>query len=397
MLDATSLDAQLATASHDERRTLVVGAGMAGLTAAQLLRRRGRHPVLVDRSADGGHPGYMLALMPMVDAAIADLGVRDAYLEASEPLERYRFHSHTGPVQRLDPLGGMMARYGDYRGIARGELVEVLSRGGAPVTFGTTVAELDEAADGVRVVLDTPHGRREAEFDLVVIADGIHSTTRSLVLGDEHVQSEDTGWGGWVVWIDADDESDLADEIWGAGFFLGVYPVKRRLGAFFGGPRAETRDVGAFVESVRDRLREIPPRFERVLDTVVRDPDPYYWSLVDGRATRWTTSRTVLLGDAAAGFLPTAGVGAGMAIESAWALVRELESADAGTLAAALAAYERAQRPRVETAQDASRSLGRLMLRRSRVLAVLRDLVMRVVSVDAALRPIERLLADAPR
>lgn len=397
MLDATSLDAQLATASHDERRTLVVGAGMAGLTAAQLLRRRGRHPVLVDRSADGGHPGYMLALMPMVDAAIADLGVRDAYLEASEPLERYRFHSHTGPVQRLDPLGGMMARYGDYRGIARGELVEVLSRGGAPVTFGTTVAELDEAADGVRVVLDTPHGRREAEFDLVVIADGIHSTTRSLVLGDEPVQSEDTGWGGWVVWIDADDESDLADEIWGAGFFLGVYPVKRRLGAFFGGPRAETRDVGAFVESVRDRLREIPPRFERVLDTVVRDPDPYYWSLVDGRATRWTTSRTVLLGDAAAGFLPTAGVGAGMAIESAWALVRELESADAGTLAAALAAYEGAQRPRVETAQDASRSLGRLMLRRSRVLAVLRDLVMRVVSVDAALRPIERLLADAPR
>src|SRR5690606_21588895 len=128
-------------------------------------------------------------------------------------------------------------------------------------------------------------------------------------------------------------------------------------------------DVRAFVDSVRDRLRTVPPRFDAVLRTVVDDPDPYYWSLVDGRAPRWTTSRTVLLGDAAAGFLPTAGLGAGMAIESAWALTRELDGADVAAIPRALAAFERAQRPRVEAAQDASRSLGRLMLRRSRALA----------------------------
>ena len=39
--------------------------------------------------------------------------------------------------------------------------------------------------------------------------------------------------------------------------------------------------------------------------------------------------RVVLLGDAAAGFLPTAGIGAGMALESALALTKELTRTDA--------------------------------------------------------------------
>ncbi|GAA1502453.1 NAD(P)-binding protein [Brevibacterium permense] len=38
----------------DEPRILIVGAGIAGITLAQLLRGRGMHPILIDRSADSG-------------------------------------------------------------------------------------------------------------------------------------------------------------------------------------------------------------------------------------------------------------------------------------------------------------------------------------------------------
>lgn len=67
---------------------LVVGAGVAGVTVAQLLRRQGLHPVLVERSAREAGSGYMLALMPLVDPVLDALGVREPYRAASVGLDR---------------------------------------------------------------------------------------------------------------------------------------------------------------------------------------------------------------------------------------------------------------------------------------------------------------------
>ncbi|MDQ4119448.1 MAG: NAD(P)-binding protein, partial [Actinomycetota bacterium] len=139
MLTPTELTGQYALAERDGLRILIVGAGIAGVTAARLLRRDGHHPVLVERAVDGGHLGYMLALMPMVDPVLDDLRIRERYRERSVPLDRYAMHAHTGRVLREDSLGEILARFGDYRGIARGELIEALTPDGCPVTFGTTV------------------------------------------------------------------------------------------------------------------------------------------------------------------------------------------------------------------------------------------------------------------
>ncbi len=235
------------------------------------------------------------------------------------------------------------------------------------------------------------------DFDLVIVADGIHSTTRDLVLDGRPVEVVDTKWGGWVVWAPEDANTDLGEELWGAGFFAGMYPVAGELGVFLGGPRADTAaGPASFVAGIRRRLTSVNPRLDSAMTAVADDPDAYYWSLTDCRAPVWTTEHTVLLGDAAAGFLPTAGVGAGMAMESAWVLNRMLRHADRARLAEVLHAYERAQRPRVEAAQDNSRQLASLMFRRSRVLAWARELAMRVISVERALRPIQRLLQEQP-
>jgi len=84
---------------------------------------------------------------------------------------------------------------------------------------------------------------------------------------------------------------------------------------------------------VRGQLRTTSPRIDRAL-------------------------AAVLLGDAAAGFLPTAGIGAGMAMKSAWVLARMLSHAPEVDLTALLAEYERTQKPRVEAAQGSSRALA---------------------------------------
>jgi salicylate hydroxylase len=396
---AQPLEAQLARAVDDPVRVLVVGAGVAGMAVAQMLRLQGWHPVVVDRARDDRATGYMLALMPMVDPLIADLGVREQYLARSVELSRYRFRSHTGRAMRTDSMAGVVDRYGDYRGISRSSLQEVLWASDGDVTFRTTVVALEETPEAVRVRVRTGDVESEHEFDLVIVADGIRSTTRDLIPGSGPLDKVDTRWGGWVAWMDAtdDDEPDLGDETWGAGFFLGTYPVKGRIGAFLGGPAEDLR-VGprAFVDKVRGELRATSRRADRALAAVAAEPDPYYWPLDDARTARWTTARTVLLGDAAAGFLPTAGIGAGMAMESAWVLARMLRHAPEVDLAALLAEYERVQRPRVETAQGNSRALARLMFSRSRTLAVVREWAMRVLSVSAVLGPIVRLLQNPP-
>ncbi len=367
------------------------------MTAAQLLRRDGRHPVLIERAADDSHPGYMLALMPMVDQALEELGVREQYRENSVPLSRYAAHSHTGHMRREDSMSSIFDQYGDYRGIGRGELIEVLTTDDCAVTFDSAVTTLMDTASGVVATLAVGDQTHELEFDLVVVADGIHSATRAVVLGARPVEIVDTEWGGWVVWAPEDAESDLGEELWGAGFFLGTYPVKGSIGVFLGGPSADTRGGAApFIDRVRRSLKESSPRIESALRAVADDPDPYYWPLTDCRSPRWAFLRTALLGDAAAGFLPTAGIGAGMAMESAWVLTRMLRGAAPAAIPAVLAAYEQAQRPRVESAQSNSRALAGAIFRRSRILAVLRDLAIRMVSVTFALKPIQNLLANSP-
>jgi salicylate hydroxylase len=135
---------------------------------------------------------------------------------------------------------------------------------------------------------------------------------------------------------------------------------------------------------------------DRAPTAIATGRDVHSWSLTDVRASTWSVGRVGLVGDAAAGFLPTAGVGAAMAMESAAVLGRSLSEATAGSVAETLRRYESRQRPRVQAAQQNSRVLARLMFRRSRPVAVARDAAARFVSLDRALAPIRRLLADRP-
>lgn len=399
MFTETPLSTQLRAQQNDRLRVLVVGAGPAGLTLTQLLRQQGLHPVLVDRMPTAQHPGYMLALMPTVDAAIADLGLRDRYLAAGTPFSRYRYRSHRGRILRTDPIGPLLGEYGDYQGISRGAFIDVLTADGCAVTWNATIDDASPAGNGrtaVRFVDAAGVPTASAEFDLVVGADGIHSAMRD-VLGGAAPETVRTGWSGWIAWIDDLPEPDLGEELWGDRFFLGVYPVRDRFGVFFGGPDAEiAAGPAAFVTSVRGRVDDVGPRLSACLDVIADSEEPYLWRLDDARSPRWVLPHGVLLGDAAAGFLPTAGVGAGMAVEAAWMLGRVLDGADAGNLETVLARWEEVERPRVERAQSNSRTLARLMFRGGRMMMWMRETVMKLLSVRAAIRPILRLVAERP-
>src|SRR5690606_23906626 len=142
----------------------------------------GLHPILLDRADPRRlHGGYMLALMPLVDPALDALGVHDDYRAASIPLSRYAVHSHTGRALRESSFESILSRYGDYRGIDRGALVDVLAKEDRAVAFHTSVTAVTETEDGVELTLRGPDGERRLTVDLLVAADGMHSATRALL------------------------------------------------------------------------------------------------------------------------------------------------------------------------------------------------------------------------
>ena len=100
-----------------------------------------------------------------------------------------------------------------------------------------------------------------------------------------------------------------------------------------------------------------------------------------------------MLGDAARAFLPTAGVGASIALESAAVLDDELSRTDARFLAGALARYEERRKERAEAFQADSRKLASMMMIESVGMSWGRDQLMKFYTLDMLAKNIAQSLA----
>jgi FAD-dependent urate hydroxylase len=380
--------------SSQRIRTLIIGAGVAGLTLAALMRQRGEEPLIVEREGSITNKGYMLGLYPMGARVLHGLGLHEKYLERSISMMRYNIGNGQGEIIREYSLKAVAQRYGPIQGISRGDLIDLLLEGvgDLPIRFGTTVTALRQQGDMVEVVFSDGSSM---DFDLIVAADGLHSATRHMILDDKEYAYWDTGWGGWVLWIEPGEFSpDTYTEYWGAGKFLGLYPVKGHLGVFIGGPSTIAKEMGMemFIQYVMDGFEHpiLPRKAIQPGST-----DSFFWDFHDCRSSVWRKGRIVLLGDAATGFIPTAGVGATMAMESAAALSDELSRTGAQRVEQALDLYEKRHRKRVEAAQESSRHLGKMMFVKSSPLAWERNQLLKFYTVEELFRQIAKI-ADEP-
>jgi 2-polyprenyl-6-methoxyphenol hydroxylase-like FAD-dependent oxidoreductase len=376
-------------------RILIVGAGIAGLTLAALLRQKGHEPLIVDRAPDFSHQGYMLALYPLGNRVLHGLGAFDEFVRRSEPMDTYTLcNGHGDTVQTFD-LASTIGRFGVIRQLSRPDLLDVLRQAAPdlPLQMGVNVTGIVEHGDEVEVLAG---GASLGRFDLVVGADGIHSHVRRHVAGD--IQMKETGWGGWVWWAPSDAAShQVVTEYWGASRFVGVYPVRDRIGVIAAGPIDE---IGHEALGGRgSRLAELFAAYKGVARAPFaampsEDRDMFFWKLDDCRSPHWFKGRVVLMGDSACAFLPTAGVGASMAMESAAVLADELGRTDARGLDLALGHYQTRRRKRAESAQTASRRIASLMFVKSLPVAWGRDHLLKFYSIDAFAGEIEKSLRE---
>lgn len=372
-------------------RILIVGGGVAGLTLAALLRRRGITPRIVEKAPDLHHAGYMLGLYPIGSRVLHGLGLYDAFREKTVPMSTYRMGNGEGEIVHRYAMDFLDDRYGPILQCTRPELLHLLEHavGDDAIEFGVSLESVEPGDQ--EAVAHLSDGSSDA-WDLVVAADGIHSTARRDLFGE--LPYHDTGWGGWVWWApEGAVAEDTVTELWAAGGFMGLYPSRGKVGVFAGGPLdgAGADEAAGRRARLRAQFAPVEEGWPEVLASLPDDDaDLFHWGFRDVRSPDWVQGRVVLLGDAATAFLPTAGIGASMAMESAAVLNDELSRTNARYLPAALDFFVQRRRERVERAQSDSRRLAHMMFVESTPVAAARDFLMRFYSLRMLARDIVR-------
>ena len=162
-------------------RVLIVGAGVAGLALARALHQRDVTAEVVERVTHWESSGAGLYLPGNAVRALDELGIEPAVTARANPIVRQRFLDHHG--RRLADID--VHRYWNGVGacvaIHRAALHEVLLEATAevPTRLGTSVTDVEDGQAPQVTFSDGSTG----SYDLVVGADGVHSTIRSLALG----------------------------------------------------------------------------------------------------------------------------------------------------------------------------------------------------------------------
>lgn len=373
-------------------KILIVGAGIAGLTLAALLKQRGLTPIIIEKSESLSESGYMLGLYPIGANVLRQLNCYEAYLKSSVAGDLYEAYTDKAQLLKQFSFEPIVKQYGPYQLITRYELLDLLhqSCGDLPIRFSTEIAAIEQTADRVQVVLSD---ESQLEVDLVVGADGLHSHVRRFILNDAQHRYYHTGWGGWVWWAEEGVvPANTIQEYWGCGTFLGVYPVKGKVGVI----AAVDSPSEASALQGQSRQSYLQKKFERLIrarpelfsEIPSDEQSVFFWPLNDQRAAPWSQKRVLLLGDAAVAFLPTAGIGASMALESAAVLNDILSRTSVEQIPQALLQFEKRRRRRVEGAQRDSRRLAKMMFVSSPMMAWMRNYFTKMMSIQSLVKSI---------
>ncbi len=331
-----------------DRRILISGVGIAGPTLAWWLHRCGWHVAVVERAPGIRTAGQNVDIRGAAREVMRRMGLDDELADRGTGEVGTRFvdgQGHTIVAFRAatsDTAGATAERE-----ILRSQFAELLferTRGHADYRFGEQIERID---DGPGAATVTFAGGRTERFDVVVLADGVNSTTRDTVFGEVPRRPLGVSIAYYSIPRDAED-----DDWWRwynapGGRTISLRPDNvgriRVMLSYRAGLGAPDR-----LDLLR-RFADAGGPASRVLRGLADADDLYGEALQQIRAPRWSAGRVVLLGDAAWCATPVSGMGTTLAVVGAYTLAGELAAhADPRD---AFARYERRLRPYVERAQ----------------------------------------------
>ena len=338
-----------------EKKILICGGGIAGPACAYWLHAYGYSVVIAERARtfrDGGQnvdiKGAGQQVIQMMGLA-ADIRARDTLEQGQKYLDV------TGKVVATFPKGALGSLTNDFE-ILRGDFARVLfdaTKSVCEYRMGTYVTHLEDHGAGVSVTFD--NGEVE-EFEMVICAEGISSTTRAMVLAEEtHFRYLGAYMAFFNIPRRAEDDSWAYSVNGIGGTFITLRPGNERdttvLVTFLRNDHDLSADeaVGrkALLRQALEGRGTVADRIRAELDTV---DDFYFGPMSQVQATTWSKGRVVLLGDAAHCPTPFTGQGTALALTGAYVLAGEIKRG--ANCADAFGAYETLLRPYADASQQ---------------------------------------------
>jgi len=335
---------------------LVVGGGVAGLTAAAALQRHGFTTELVERQQTWQALGAGFLVQANGMRVLRSLGLADGVENAGAVVRRWQFCNEQGDVLSETDLEALWSDAGPCVGIERSKLQRALLPGVADLRcrLGTSLTSLEQ--DDHHVSVGFSDGST-GDYSLVVGADGIRSTVRALTLTT--AAPSDLGAMNWrsIAPIRPANLSALQIHL-GEGCLFGLVPVGagRTYGFAYVLERRFHDPLEGRLERLRNRFARFGEHVHQYLASLERDDQVICSAMEWMKCENWHSGRVLLVGDAAHASSPMMGQGGCMAMEDACTLAAELCAAS--TVESALASYVSRRKPRVEWVQDQSMALA---------------------------------------
>ena len=348
----------------------IVGAGIGGLAAANALHQAGHDVVVFEQAKQFFRVGADINLTPNAVRALDGLGpdiARAARASGARPTHRIsRLWDSGEETSRLPMSDEAERKYGAPQlTIHRADLLAALADAFPleRVRFDHRAESIDASGQGVSVRFK---GQREATtLDVLIGADGIHSVVRSAMFGAESPRF--TGVVAFRAVVPTERVKDVPDiaaftKWWGPSpeSQIVTFPLNQGRDTFIFATTAqdswheESWTTAGNVDELRGFYADFHPDARALLDacdtvlkTALYERDPL---------AHWSAGPMTLLGDACHPMMPFMAQGAGMAIEDAVVLARNLaDVADPSAVPAALARYEAMRIERASRIQLASR------------------------------------------
>ena len=364
------------------KRILISGGGIAGLTCAIALKRRGFDPLVIEREPGPRREGYMMDFFGSGWDVAARMGLTERLSAVHYPIDDLEFVDGAGKPYAHVPIARIRSALDNQyvylrRQDLEGILTECAREEGIEIRYGTSVVGMEDRGDGVHVTFETGHD----EFALVIGADGVHSRLRQLVFGPEQQFAH---YLGLMV----------------AAFHVprGNFPIERTVKLYeetghmmFLYPLDETHLDATFVfrhPDVRvapeERMAFLARQLKGggwVIGDVLRahreDVPVFFDSATQIAMPQWHRGRVALIGDACGCLTLLAGQGSHMAMAGGYVLAEKLAQHD--NHSDAFSAYQDFMKPPVDKRRkDAARFAG-IFVPSASSLPWLRRLVLRLM------------------
>lgn len=345
-------------------KILISGAGVAGPVLAHFLAQAGAKVTIVERASSLRMGGQNVDIRGLGRKVLAKMGTHDTIQEKMTAEAGVAFvdgsnrHMAEFPVDKSGRGKSITAEIE----IMRGDLAVILydaTKKDVEYQFDDSIEGLDETNDKVNV---TFRSGRTNEYDMVIAADGLGSSTRKLVFENDPISS----LNAWVSWFSIPSQDHDTD--WGTWYNA---PGRRmillrpntndatekvtRASMWICEPSEKLRNYSKLSKQeqkimVHEIFHDAGGEATRCLEGMDSDNDFTMQEIAQVKMDTWSKGRVALLGDAAFCPSPISGMGTTLAIVGAYILAGEIAKTPHDP-EQAFSSYEKLMRPFVTKGQ----------------------------------------------